>query len=393
MASRFWSRLRVAACALPHVLFGRHKPARIERILVAHHLLLGDTIMLAGLYKKLRRDHPVAQIDTLVPKAWVPIFGGNPYGIRALPYDPRATDGQRSLIAQGPYDWALIPADNRWAWIARAMGARWVTAFAGGKGGIKNWAVDEFVAWPETAEAWGDIASRLAPGPEPEPFLPGEWPAPPGLPHSPLPEAPYVVLHLGASSPHKLWPPERWQTLAQALDAQGLQVVWSGGPNENHLVEAVDPAGRFTNLAGKLNTADLWHLVAGASLLVCPDTGVAHLARLTATPAVVLFGPGSPIVSGPGRFWHDSPYLAVWQEDIACRNQNLLFERPLPWVRHCWRSVKECGNPRCIQAVDCRQVMQAIEAISPIRFSQDQSTACIASTAMPATSAEPGSAS
>ena len=371
--SRLWPRLQVFAHAMPRLLVGRRRSRRIGRILVAHHLLLGDTIMLAGLFKKLRRDYPEALIDVLVPVAWMPIFAGAPYGVRALPYDPRSVDAHRKLLAHGPYDWALVPADNRWSWVARAMGARWITAFAGGPGGSKDWPVDEHVAWPSAAEAWGDIASRLASGQEPAPFVAGEWPAPARPAEMPaLPAAPYAVLHLGASSPHKLWPAAHWRALAEALDSAGVRVVWSAGPRELDLVHAVDPDGRFVSMAGKLDLAGLWHLLAGAAVLVSPDTGVAHLARLTGTPAVVLFGPGSPIISGPGRFWHDSPFAVVWVEDIACRDQNLLFERPLPWVRHCWRSVAECGNPRCIQQIDENQVMQAIERVAGIRLAKDE---------------------
>ncbi|WP_434514243.1 glycosyltransferase family 9 protein [Dechloromonas sp. ARDL1] len=367
--SRLWSRLLVVSHALPRLIFGRTKPGRPQRILIAHHLLLGDTIMLAGLFKKLRRDYPEAQIDVLVPAAWLPIFAGRPYGVRGLAYNPRVLDGQRKLISEGPYDWALVPADNRWAWIARAMGARWVSAFAGGGGGVKDWPVDEFIDWPLMPEAWGDIAGRLAPGLEPAPFTLGEWPAPPLPAHAPaLPLKPYVVLHLGASSPHKLWLPERWLALADTLSAAGLTVVWSGGPNERGLAEVADPQGRFANLAGQFDVAGLWHLIAGAALLVSPDTGVAHLARLTGTPAVVLFGPGSPVVSGPGRFWQDSPFAVVWEEQIDCRNQNLLFERPLPWVRHCWRGVAECGRPRCMWEIDNQRVMRAIEQVTDIKL-------------------------
>lgn len=371
--SRFWSRVLVLSYALPRLLLGRRKPADPRRILIAHHLLLGDTIMLAGLFKKLRRDHPTALIDALVPAAWLPLFAGRPYGVRGLAYDPRAVDGQKQLISEGPYDWALVPADNRWAWMARAMGARWVTAFAGGGGGVRDWPVDEFIAWPQVPEAWGDIASRLVPGEAPASFVAGEWPAPPLPANSPpWPDKPYAVLHLGASSPHKLWPPERWLALAETLSAAGLTVVWSGGPNEKELAESADPQGRFANLAGQYNMAGLWHLIAGAALLVSPDTGVAHLARLTGTPAVVLFGPGSPIVSGPGRFWQDSPFAVVWEENIACRDQNLLFERPLPWVRHCWRSVAECGQPRCMWEIDNQRVMQAIEKVAGIVLDRER---------------------
>mgnify|MGYP006316015239 FL=1 len=51
--SRFWPRLLIFAYALPRLILPRRRPGSIRRILVAHHLLLGDTIMLAGLLKKL----------------------------------------------------------------------------------------------------------------------------------------------------------------------------------------------------------------------------------------------------------------------------------------------------------------------------------------------------
>lgn len=371
--SRFWPRLLVYARALPRLLRRRRRPVCVQRILVAHHLLLGDTIMLAGLLKKLRRDFPTAAIDLLVPVAWLPLFGMAPYGVRALPYAPRSLDNHRQLLAGGPYDLALVPADNRWSWVACAMGARWIVAFAGGPGGSKDWPVDEHVEWPVLPEAWGDIASRLLPGPAPAPFVAGEWPAPARPVDFPaLLAGSYAVLHLGASSPHKLWPAEHWQALAERLDQAGVQVLWSAGPGELDLVHAVDPSGRFRHLVGQLDMAGMWHLLAGARLLVSPDTGIAHLARLTGTPAVVLFGPGSPIISGPGRFWRDSLFEVVWIESMPCRDQNLLFERPLPWVRHCWRSVAECGNPLCIQQIQENDVILAIERITDLRLAKEE---------------------
>ena len=66
-------------------------------------------------------------------------------------------------------------------------------------------------------------------------------------------------------------------------------------------MEACDPSRRFRSLAGRADLAQLWHLLAGAALLVAPDTGVAHLGRVTATPTVALFGPGSAAICGRGR--------------------------------------------------------------------------------------------
>ncbi|HYL25702.1 MAG TPA: glycosyltransferase family 9 protein, partial [Burkholderiales bacterium] len=100
-----------------------------------------------------------------------------------------------------------------------------------------------------------------------------------------------------------------------------------------------------------------------AAFLVCPDTGVAHLARLVGVPTVALYGPGSPISTGPGRFWAQSPFRPVWDPEVACRDQDRLFERQLPWLRQWWRSVAECGNPICIRRNQVAQVIGAIEQL------------------------------
>lgn len=362
--SRLWPRLLVGARVWPQLLASRLwpgrrcKPAQPQRILIAQHLLLGDTIMLAPLLKKLRQHYPQAELVLLCPPAWLPLFAGRPYGVRALAYDVRSLAAHRQLLREGPFDWALVPGDNRWSWIARAMGARWITAFAGDEQPVsKNWPIDEFVAWPEQVTAWGDVATLLAPGAFTATYAPADWPAPPRPLAFTPPPAPYCVLHLGASSPHKHWPPAHWQAAAAWAEAQGLTVVLSAGKGEQALLGAVDPAGKYLAYAGSLDLAGVWHLLAGARLLLCLDTGIAHLARLTGTPTVAMFGPGSPLISGPGRFWQDSPFAAVWVADIPCRDQDLLFERQLPWVRHCWRSVGQCARPLCMEALGVDMVL------------------------------------
>jgi hypothetical protein len=74
----------------------------------------------------------------------------------------------------------------------------------------------------------------------------------------------------------------------------------------------------------------------------------------------VIYGPGSPISSGPGRFWAKSPFRALWDPDIPCRNQDRLFGRKLVWLRQCWRGVEECGDPYCIRRIAVEQVTAAI---------------------------------
>jgi ADP-heptose:LPS heptosyltransferase len=111
-----------------------------------------------------------------------------------------------------------------------------------------------------------------------------------------------VVLHPGAASRSRRWPPERFAAVARVLSARGEQVVVTGGISERGLAaEVVRRAGLppTASTAGALDLPALADLVADASLVVCGDTGVAHLATAVGTPSLLLFGPVKPSQWGP----------------------------------------------------------------------------------------------
>jgi ADP-heptose:LPS heptosyltransferase len=62
-------------------------------------------------------------------------------------------------------------------------------------------------------------------------------------------------------------------------------------------------------LAGETGLAAV---VAAARLVICGDTGVAHLATAFGTPSVVLFGPVAPSLWGPPA---DGPHTVLWHGD------------------------------------------------------------------------------
>jgi ADP-heptose:LPS heptosyltransferase len=111
-----------------------------------------------------------------------------------------------------------------------------------------------------------------------------------------------TLLHPGAASRSRRWPPERWSALARAELAAGRQVLVTGSaaelPTARWIAAAagVDPRRQ---LAGRTDLVRLAGLVAGAGAVVCGDTGVAHLATALAVPSVLLFGPTSPRHWGP----------------------------------------------------------------------------------------------
>ena len=206
------------------------------------------------------------------------------------------------------------------------------------------------------------MVAGLVDGPAPHPYRPEDWPDPE---HAPFehPAGPYAVLHVGASTPLKQWERAKWRALAAHLTARGLAVVWSGGRGEEAEVAAIDPEGRNASLAGKLDLPQMWHMVKRARLLVCPDTGIAHLGRIVNTPTVTLFGPGSAVICGAGEFWRSGPYRAVTVDPFPCRDQRTLFKREIEWVRRCQRSPRECAEPRCMHAIDVAAVERAVSEL------------------------------
>ncbi|MFB9905355.1 glycosyltransferase family 9 protein [Allokutzneria oryzae] len=134
---------------------------------------------------------------------------------------------------------------------------------------------------------------------------------PPGTP-SRFPGA--VVVHPGAAYGSKRWPPERFAQVAAELARRGEQVVVTGGPSEGRLVdEVVTRAGNGVRAAGPTTLPQLAALIAEASLVICGDTGTAHLSYAFGTPSVVLFGPAPAEHWGPPE---GAPHVVLTAADL-----------------------------------------------------------------------------
>ncbi|GAA1753719.1 glycosyltransferase family 9 protein [Nonomuraea bangladeshensis] len=136
--------------------------------------------------------------------------------------------------------------------------------------------------------------------------------APPPAP-SPRPGA--AVVHPGAAYGSKRWPPERFAAVAAALAVAGHDVVVTGTAAERERAARVTALAGLparANLAGRTGLDTLAALVRGAALVVCGDTGMAHLASAYERPSVVLFGPASPRIWGPPR---KPVHAALWHGD------------------------------------------------------------------------------
>jgi hypothetical protein len=132
----------------------------------------------------------------------------------------------------------------------------------------------------------------------------------------------YTIVHVGAGSPKRLWPLERWSAVVTYLESKRHRVVLTGSNNERLLVAKVREATKLSkkrDRSGATGIMELAYLVAGAQLVLSVDTGISHLATCFQRPSITLFGPNSPNWWGPppGSLLHktlwsgkcgDSPY-------------------------------------------------------------------------------------
>ncbi|MFI5845218.1 glycosyltransferase family 9 protein [Catenuloplanes sp. NPDC051500] len=109
-----------------------------------------------------------------------------------------------------------------------------------------------------------------------------------------------TIVHPGAKSQSRRWPPDRYARVARELAAAGHRVIVTGSAAEHELaVRIAAEAGLGADAAPSTGLDELAGLIAHARLLISGDTGVAHLATAFGTPSVTLFGPQPPSRWGP----------------------------------------------------------------------------------------------
>ncbi|MCP9947464.1 SDR family NAD(P)-dependent oxidoreductase [Actinomadura madurae] len=261
-----------------------------DRALVLRALGLGDLLTAVPALRALRRGMPRARIALAAPAALAPLARATgavdgvlpASGLDAPPRPAGPVDVAVNLHGSGPRSHRLLAGLSPGRLLAFACRP----SHPGGP----EWdpAEHEVDRWCRLVAAYGFDAD------------PGDLDLPvPAVP-SPAPGA--AVVHPGAAFPARRWPAERFAAVAAALRDGGERVVVTGGPGEAHLARRVVRLAGLdgaADLAGRTPLPELAALVAGARLVVCGDTGVAHLATAFRTPSVLLFGPTPPGRWGP----------------------------------------------------------------------------------------------
>ncbi|MFF5053975.1 glycosyltransferase family 9 protein [Micromonospora sp. NPDC000663] len=112
-------------------------------------------------------------------------------------------------------------------------------------------------------------------------------------------DRPRVALHPGATDTRRRWPAERFAEVARALHDDGYEVLVTGTPAEQEVVDRVVAAAGVP-VRPQVGTFSLGGLIgcyADCALVVSNDTGPVHLAAAVGTPTVGIFWVGNLITT------------------------------------------------------------------------------------------------
>jgi ADP-heptose:LPS heptosyltransferase len=155
----------------------------------------------------------------------------------------------------------------------------------------------------------------------------------------------YAVIVPGARWQTKRWPCESFGSLAAMIRIRSVIVG-----NEADRVAAARIAelsgGNALSMAGDTDVAGLLCLIRGAKYVITNDSGPMHMAAAYGIPAVAIFGPTNPTLTGPY-----GPNHVVVKSGIECSP--------------CRK--KKCDDLRCMKEISAERVRQEIKKIEGSR--------------------------
>ena len=318
-------------------------PARVPvKIAVRLPNWLGDTVMAVPAIRALRETFPDAPV--LLAGPWVALLAGQGLADALVAYPRswtarlRAADAVRGFASD-----TVVLFPNSFESAAAAMywragrrvgyagdGRRWLLTDAPPLPEPRLHQVDEYLRLVGVLGARASTREpRLTP---PEPYGDARQRVRDLLLHSGAPEGkPTVGVHLGAAyGPAKVWVRERVVEFCRLGPSLGVIPVLLGAPSDEPAAAAVARETGTVSLVGRDSPDLLASVLAEMAVLVCGDTGVAHLAAAIGTPVVTLFGPTDPTLSAPlGR-------VAVVRHAVPCAP---CFYRACPIDHPCMRGI------------------------------------------------------
>lgn len=106
---------------------------------------------------------------------------------------------------------------------------------------------------------------------------------------------PYIVIHMGSSTPLKEWEESKWIELISKLKKDGHTIFLTGkGDRETAICNRVAEKTGVKNLADQLNWAEFVLKIQEAQLVISVDSAATHITAAVKVPLIVLFSKINP---------------------------------------------------------------------------------------------------
>ncbi len=127
---------------------------------------------------------------------------------------------------------------------------------------------------------------------------------------------PKAVIHIGAGNSSRDWGIEKFSLLVQRLKNDGVAVFLIGNSSEEK-EKASNLKNRYNivDFCCQLTIPELLYLISHSSIYVGADSGPLHVASLSSTPLVALYGPNLPEISGPWR----KEKITIMRQKLKCQ--------------------------------------------------------------------------
>ena len=297
--------------------------------------------MAQPLFIRLQQNTPGIELDALAPRWVAPVLQRMPQIGKVI--DNPFAHGELALGARYRLARELAKGDYQRAYVlpnsAKSALVPWLAAIPERIGftgelryGLLNrrHALDK-VALPQMSERFAQLAE--APGAK----LPRPLPLPrlvssreqqaqtrDALGITPVEKI--AVFCPGAEyGPAKRWPARHFATLADELGQRGYAVWLLGSPKDRPVGDEIvrlTTTGLPLNLCGITSLAQAIDLIAAASVVVCNDSGLMHVAAALERPLVAVYGSSSPGFTPPL-----SPLAQIISLNLPC---SPCFKRECP---------------------------------------------------------------
>jgi heptosyltransferase I len=170
-------------------------------------------------------------------------------------------------------------------------------------------------------------------------------------------QQPTLIISPCSAHPARNWRPERYAAIADyAVQVHGMRVILCGAPSalEREMGLAIERCAEapLINQIGGDTLPQLLALLARAQVLLCPDSGPAHMATMLGTPVIGLYAATRLERSGPylSRQW------CVDRYDMAAHRFRCCSAAELPWAT----KIERAGVMDLIEVADVRERLDAL---------------------------------